>query len=749
MQLIQKTMHLLYRIICTITLLVASTGSSAQLLADSLRNIITQPQLPLEKRIDAMDRLGQVVFFNTGWKEGMSILRGSLAMAAPMKDGQYRAHTYGMMAASYFIMGDENAAYQCLDSAHYYIARSRSNLMKGYVQYMKAWLQIRAHKETEGIHTLQQALDILENEPDALKYKQAIYSELAGVYFRWYDLVNVEKYTRLSLAAANKLGALEKLISANQERGSYFIHVYRGNNSQQAALDSALFYIRYALNIARANRQRLINPSDIPFAAAGLASIFAEDMPATAANKDSIDYYNNIALEEGRITKQYVVEAGVYNTLADMAHNRGDYNEAIEYYNKAIATSVQDPLYDKYNLSQSYLGLAAAYELKKDTSMALFNYKQYMNMYKELFDGEKMSKAKDLEAKYEMARKEKDLLQIRLLAEQRNRELIRTRYLSGQKDQALLAAKYAAILKDQSLLNAKYEAEVQQKALTDANFKTAKREQELKTMGERFTYNRKLNKIYSALTIALFLAAAFLYYAFRQRSDALKQKQLLHNLELDQIKQAHRMSVLSAMLEGQEQERTRLARDLHDGLGGLLSGVKIELSALHRQGTTSPEQTIVHKTMHHLDSAVDELRRIARSMMPEVLIKYGLGEAIKEYCNGLKKSGVPVSCQVYNYRNNMSASRQVTLYRIVQELVNNAVKHAAASQILVQLQQRDNQLFLVVEDDGKGFDTAHLQSLKGAGLANIQSRVEMLNGSLEIASAPGTGAAFNIECIVK
>jgi len=153
--------------------------------------------------------------------------------------------------------------------------------------------------------------------------------------------------------------------------------------------------------------------------------------------------------------------------------------------------------------------------------------------------------------------------------------------------------------------------------------------------------------------------------------------------------------------------------------------------------------------MHHLDSAVDELRRIARSMMPEVLIKYGLGEAIKEYCNGLKKSGVPVSCQVYNYRNNMSASRQVTLYRIVQELVNNAVKHAAASQILVQLQQRDNQLFLVVEDDGKGFDTAHLQSLKGAGLANIQSRVEMLNGSLEIASAPGTGAAFNIECIVK
>ncbi|SEW51820.1 ATP-binding protein [Chitinophaga arvensicola] len=742
-------MRLLNRIIYTLAFLAITASARAQLLADSLRNIVAQPQLPLEKRIDAMDRLGQVVFFNTGWKEGLQILRESLSMAAPMKDGQYRAHTYGMMAASYYITGDATTAYNCMDSAWHYIRHSRSGLMKGYVQYMKGWLQSREHQETAAIHTLQEALDILEKEPDGLKYRQAIYSELGGIYFRWYDLLNVEKYTRLSLEAANRLGILDKLISANQERGSYFINLYRSDNSQHKALDSALFYMRYSLQLARANRVRLVAPSDIPFSAIGIANIFLEHMPATAANKDSIDYYNKIALEEGRLTKQFAVEAGVYNTLANMAYGRGDYNEAIEYLYSAIATSMKDPLYDKYNLSQSYFGLAEAFEQKKDTAMAFFNYKQYMATYQELFDVEKMNKAKDLEAKYEMARKEKALLEIRLLAELRNRELIKARYLSGQKDQALLAAKYAAIVKDNALLDAKYEAEIQQKALTSANFKTAKREQELKSMGERFSYNRKLNRIYSALTIALFLAAAFLFYAFKQRSKALRQKQLLHELELDKINQAHRMSVLSAMLEGQETERTRLARDLHDGLGGLLSGVKIELSALQAPIKVSSPDTIVHKTMGHLDNAVDELRRIAKSMMPEVLLTYGLGEAIKEYCNGLRKSGVPVSCQVYNYKNDMSPGRQVTLYRIVQELVNNAIKHAGATEILVQLQQRGQRIFLVVEDDGKGFDTTQMQALKGAGLANIQSRVEMLHGTLEVTSAPGTGAAFNMECSVN
>jgi signal transduction histidine kinase len=113
----------------------------------------------------------------------------------------------------------------------------------------------------------------------------------------------------------------------------------------------------------------------------------------------------------------------------------------------------------------------------------------------------------------------------------------------------------------------------------------------------------------------------------------------------------------------------------------------------------------------------------------------------------LKKTGTDnIICQVFNFQADMEHTRQVVLYRIMQELVNNAVKHAEASQILVLLQQTDHTLFLTVEDDGKGFDTTVGNKLKGAGLANIEARVEFLGGKIDIQSEPGTGTAITIEC---
>ncbi len=267
-------------------------------------------------------------------------------------------------------------------------------------------------------------------------------------------------------------------------------------------------------------------------------------------------------------------------------------------------------------------------------------------------------------------------------------------------------------------------------------------------MQQKITFNNRLNLVYIILTIASLLALIFLFYAYSQRSKTLKQEQQLHRFEVENIRQEHRISLLSAMLDGQEQERTRLARDLHDGLGGLLSGVKIELSGLLPADGDNQQQRIVHRTLNHLDNAVDELRRIAKSMMPEVLLVYGLGEATREYCKGLEATGIPVTCQVVNYKNDMSHARQIVLYRIMQELVNNAVKHAAATQILVQVQQSGNILFLTVEDDGRGFDMGGDRQLKGAGLANIQARVALLQGRFDLGSVPGTGTTCTIECTV-
>lgn len=258
--------------------------------------------------------------------------------------------------------------------------------------------------------------------------------------------------------------------------------------------------------------------------------------------------------------------------------------------------------------------------------------------------------------------------------------------------------------------------------------------------------NRLIISLMVVIMLSLFVVALLSYLFYRNGRKLLTQQQQLHALEVESIQREHHISLLSAMLEGQEQERTRLARDLHDGLGGLLSGIKLELS------TISPKQhvpSLISNTLQRLDHAMDELRRIARSMMPEILIKYGLGEATLEYCRGLKKTGVSnIVCQVYNFQTTMEQTRQVVLYRIMQELVNNAIKHAEASQILVILQQTGDTVFLTVEDDGKGFDTTQANKLKGAGLANIQARVDFLGGTLDLQSEPGTGTTITIECAI-
>lgn len=259
--------------------------------------------------------------------------------------------------------------------------------------------------------------------------------------------------------------------------------------------------------------------------------------------------------------------------------------------------------------------------------------------------------------------------------------------------------------------------------------------------------NRLLISLMVVIMFSLLVVAALSYLFYRNGRKLLEQQRQLHEFEVERIRQEHKISLLSAMLEGQEKERTRLARDLHDGLGGLLSGIKLELSTVTPSQTTVHRQSLIQNTLGRLDGAMDELRRIARSMMPEILIKYGLGEATIEYCRGLKKTGTDnIICQVFNFQADMEHTRQVVLYRIMQELVNNAVKHAEASQILVLLQQTDNTLFLTVEDDGKGFDTTVGNKLKGAGLANIEARVEFLGGKIDIQSEPGTGTAITIEC---
>lgn len=259
-------------------------------------------------------------------------------------------------------------------------------------------------------------------------------------------------------------------------------------------------------------------------------------------------------------------------------------------------------------------------------------------------------------------------------------------------------------------------------------------EQKLALQQSRF---RQL--VYLFILTAAGLLLLLLFITLRTRQRISRQQQQLLEQELARVQQEKQIENYVSMLNGQEQERSRLARELHDGLGGKLSAIYLHLSKL------SAESGDVWSRLHgQLADSMKELRHIARNLTPETLSRYGLAETLKDYCQTLKDAGINIILQVFNISTDIPYPTQLMLYRIVQEAITNAIRHANANRILVQCSQQDNIVYITVEDDGRGFDAGGITA--GNGLANIKARINHLNGQLEIRSFPGTGTIINIEC---
>ncbi|HMK04972.1 MAG TPA: sensor histidine kinase, partial [Ferruginibacter sp.] len=256
-----------------------------------------------------------------------------------------------------------------------------------------------------------------------------------------------------------------------------------------------------------------------------------------------------------------------------------------------------------------------------------------------------------------------------------------------------------------------------------------------------------LNYFLAAFVAALLLVGFLGYRNLRHRQLLAKQKEELQQQRILELEKDKQLIAVDAMLKGQEEERSRLAKDLHDGLGGLLSGVKFSLSNMKDNLIiTADNMAVFERSLDMIDTSIKELRRVAHNMMPEMLTKFGLDEALKEYCNSINAAKLlTVKYQSLGMEGRLDKSVEIIIYRIIQELLNNTIKHAAATESFVQLIREGSRLSIVVEDNGKGFDTTASAENKGAGLLNIRSRVDYLKGRLDIHAEPGKGTLINIE----
>jgi signal transduction histidine kinase len=285
-------------------------------------------------------------------------------------------------------------------------------------------------------------------------------------------------------------------------------------------------------------------------------------------------------------------------------------------------------------------------------------------------------------------------------------------------------------------LEAKYERKEAEARILQLENETA--QQEITAQNIRLERNAGIT---TGIIIVVILAMGLVLYRLKTRKD-----KVIAGQKIQQLEDEKKLLAAQSVMVGQEKERQRVAQELHDSIGVLLSTAKIHFSNVVKN--TSDEETLemVRKADKLLSEAGEEVRDISHNMMPGVLSKFGLNEAIEDLLDEVSDSGIlEVSYNVEELTIRLPEDHEIMLYRVIQELVNNTLKYAAASRIIFSLKKTENHLLIEYTDDGKGFDESNIAKSKSLGISGIRSRIDFLDGTLSIDSRPGQGATFHIE----
>ncbi len=280
----------------------------------------------------------------------------------------------------------------------------------------------------------------------------------------------------------------------------------------------------------------------------------------------------------------------------------------------------------------------------------------------------------------------------------------------------------------------------------ETRFRTAQKDREIAE--NRLLINKQQASLYTknvgiALAAFALLTLAVVMALFKRN---YRQKQALKDEKLQRVLKQQELNQIKAMMNGEERERSRIARELHDGIMVHLSASRMHLNALVNNGAQAAVYpAVLHPIIEELRVVSEDLRRTAHNLMPDLLLEEGLAEALYYFCNSIKKGG-GLNIQ-YNLMSDIPRflpEFELSVYRIIQELLQNVIKHAQASEVYIQLNFDNNLLNIVLEDNGIGMDMNTTEQSLGMGLKSIRSRLSSLQGRMEIDSSQ-EGTSINIE----
>ncbi len=550
----------------------------------------------------------------------------------------------------------------------------------------------------KSVHYLKQAIQFARQLPDSGQSLPFLYNNLASTYANWGNQDEALKHYGMTIAASEQHPEAAFPAEAIYTNVGYLLN-------HAGRYDEALFYLQKGITRAWHSGN---------FAVQALLYTHIGDAYQGKQIWDSAATYYKLALAEARIIKAKYTRHLAYKGLADLALHRNQPELAI-YYLKQAATSGL-PLHPDH-ASEAAVTLGIAYSKTGNPELAHYYLQHALEVSRST-----------------------GLLQNMMEAHMRLAGLYAAR---SDYDSAYYHQQQVSIISDSihnynqtrnaQHLEARFRSAIKDKEIKEKQLIIELKEQELNT-----------RNIWMGIIISGLLTACAIIFLLRKY---YRNKQALKDANMRQMLRQQQLNEFRAILQTEEKERNRIARDLHDGVMIQFSVVKMNLSALAGKPDRYIEKEQLLPHIEQLNTATQTLRNVAHHLMPDMLLEGGLAEALYYFCKSLQAE-LPFHLK-YEQMDEIprfDIQIEIAIYRIVQELVQNIIKHAEATHALVQISYNDDHLGIEVEDNGKGMDTN--TSHKGMGLKNIATRVKHLNGQMHISSGD-SGTSISLEFNLK
>ncbi len=263
--------------------------------------------------------------------------------------------------------------------------------------------------------------------------------------------------------------------------------------------------------------------------------------------------------------------------------------------------------------------------------------------------------------------------------------------------------------------------------------------------------NKERGYMLAAAGVLTFLVSLIFWLYFvntRNKQRLVENEIMMKDAAIEKMMQDHELDAVNAALSGQDEERGRIAQELHDRLGHILSVAKLNFSTLQEglQKLEESNQQSYHQVARMLDEAADEVRRISHDLYGSSVVNFGITTALHQLADAVSASNnLTVQFHAFGVPPDIHLETQMNLYRIAGELLSNSIKYAKATRIDLQLLTRDDKIILGYEDDGRGFDPGSIDKTPGIGYRNIKARLQKIHGTYILESRPGKGMYFEAE----